>query len=327
MNQPLTCLKSKSFFHAMFCLENSLSRENPGLLIADLINQNIRFKGTPSLSFPVSDMAGVTKTNNEFIRICQTFLGLYGVNGILPEFHTEKIQEQLKNKDSSYQDFLDVFNHPIAVLYYRAWRKKKVALFARQNVRDDFSRMLNGLSGRNATMSRANDYRWFFAGFFLQKTRSASNLQAMLSHYFSSEVIVTDRNGGWLYLDEDEYSRLSYSKQLNQLNKNLLLGRRQFSYSHLVTLYFKCHAYAEFEKMLPYGDRLISVFRLARDYLGADKKIQIILRIKSISLPKIELSKRSAVKLGWNTWLPSRMEQEKSVKFNSDKFYKRMECQ
>jgi type VI secretion system protein ImpH len=52
-----------------------------------------------------------------------TFMGLMGPSGVLPQHYTTQIIERFKSKDYALADFLDLFNHRIVSLFYRAWEK------------------------------------------------------------------------------------------------------------------------------------------------------------------------------------------------------------
>jgi type VI secretion system protein ImpH len=52
-----------------------------------------------------------------------SFLGLTGPNGVLPQHYTTQLIDRIKAKDFSLADFLDLFNHRMISLFYRAWEK------------------------------------------------------------------------------------------------------------------------------------------------------------------------------------------------------------
>ena len=51
------------------------------------------------------------------------FLGLAGIQGPLPTPYTELILERLRHKDTSFKDFLDIFNHRLASFWHRMRKK------------------------------------------------------------------------------------------------------------------------------------------------------------------------------------------------------------
>ena len=55
-------------------------------------------------------------------QMVTTFLGLTGPNGVLPSHYTTLLIERIRAR-ISLRDFLDLFNHRTASLFYRAWQK------------------------------------------------------------------------------------------------------------------------------------------------------------------------------------------------------------
>ena len=91
----------------------------------------VRFRALPSLSFPagaISDLRSVLSSDRFAHSVpppemLVTFLGLTGPSGALPRHYTELLLQRIREKDFSFRDFLDLFNHRLISLFYRAWEK------------------------------------------------------------------------------------------------------------------------------------------------------------------------------------------------------------
>lgn len=115
-----------NFFQAVHLIERMHAAKIETEQNRDPFNHAIRIRPSPSLAFPASDVKRVEvaacKGGNEHIRLTATFMGLYGVDASLPPHFHEGI-ERGEESAKALQDFLDIFNHRIYVLLYKAWRK------------------------------------------------------------------------------------------------------------------------------------------------------------------------------------------------------------
>ena len=66
-----------------------------------------------------------------------SFLGLTGPSGVLPRHYTELMLNRIRDKDYSLRDFLDLFNHRLISLFYRAWEKSRLPLGYERSRFDD----------------------------------------------------------------------------------------------------------------------------------------------------------------------------------------------
>lgn len=83
----------------------------------------VRFAQEPSLAFPpVSVSKFVAKSGVREGRVFVNFLGMLGPNGPLPLHLTDYARDRERNQqDPTLARFLDVFNHRMVSLFYRAW--------------------------------------------------------------------------------------------------------------------------------------------------------------------------------------------------------------
>lgn len=160
----------------------------------------LRFRPALSLAFAVSDVAnleidagpGPTARNSssnampfDTARITATFLGLYGASSPLPKFYTERLLDEQAEDGSVTRDFLDIFNsqffllHALVTSYAHPLHRRVSGYDPKAG------RMLMALAGfgDDSLCVRLPDERIFlrYAGFFFQKTRTASGLRAILA--------------------------------------------------------------------------------------------------------------------------------------------------
>ena len=161
---------------------------------------SLRFRSALSLGFAVSDVAalelelpdchGGRDTGGavpafDKARITATFLGLYGASSPLPKFYTERLLDELAEDGSVIRDFLDIFNsqffrlHMLTSSYAYPLHRHVVGYDAKAG------RMLMALAsfGDDSLRLRLPDEQIFlrYAGFFFQRTRTASGLRAILA--------------------------------------------------------------------------------------------------------------------------------------------------
>ena len=88
-------------------------------------NEAVRFGSHASVEFPASQIYDVaaSRDGTHPARMTVTFFGLNGPLGALPQHYTEIAIERLARKDGALLDFLDLFNHRLLSLFYRAWEK------------------------------------------------------------------------------------------------------------------------------------------------------------------------------------------------------------
>ena len=153
------------FFQAVRLLGRSaVRREMVGGFPVDPKNEVVRFKAHPSLEFPASEIQAFSEneaTGQPSMTV--TFMGLTGPMGVLPHSYTELVMERTRYRDHALGAFLDIFNHRLLSLFYRAWEKYRPWV-ARERGEDDamtgalFSLVglgTPGLLGRLAVPDRA----------------------------------------------------------------------------------------------------------------------------------------------------------------------------
>jgi len=193
------------FFHAMRrieCLFPRFARLGKALRPTE---EPVRMAQEASLGFAPSTLASCEQQPKGLPpRLEQRFFGLLGPNGPLPLHLTEHaITRQIHHQDKTFGRFLDVLQHRMLLLFYRAWADAQPTVRADRPAEDRFAFYLGAVAGWSTPHMRGRDAvpdvaKIFFAGHFVRPQRNAEALAAMLSEFFGLPVKVDQFVPTWL---------------------------------------------------------------------------------------------------------------------------------
>jgi type VI secretion system protein ImpH len=227
---------------------------------------------------------------------------------------------RLADKDYSLSDWLDLFNHRIISLFYRAWEKnhfylgyERAQLSAGQRDEDLFTQSLYSLVGLgtpflSGRLEVDDEAILYYAGHFAHYPRSASSLESILSDYFNMPVAVEQFQGRWLYLEDADRS-VSPSKnrpegQRSVLGVSLIAGTRVWDTQSKFRLRVGPLTYEQFCRLMPTGDTLRPLCQVVRLFIGPefDFDVQPVLKASEVPAFKLKSQEPGTARLGWNTW-------------------------
>lgn len=245
-------------------------------------HEKIRFRQRETLGFPSSEIYHV-ETSSDFSpypNVYTTFLGLYGVDAAMPAHFLNDIALH-KEGWEIWTHFLDIFNHAVSQMYYRAWRKYRYASCFMAGGQDEISQALLHFIGNNSYKSGPNsispDVRLLgLLGIFQQRTRTADGLESIV-HYVlpQSTVQINEFVPQWIYLNR----RFQLGNNKALLNgSDIILGKRVRDANHLITIHIMPHDINQFIRILPNGEAFHSLMFLLSRYLGyrSDAEIWLI---------------------------------------------------
>lgn len=286
------------------------------------------FRALPSAAFATSDVAEFKSPppagdgTSDPPEMVVTFLGLTGANGALPQHYTRLLLSRLRERDYALRDFLDLFNHRLISLFYRAWEKNRLpVLYERQAERGDgddpFTSILRCLVGMGTgglqRRLRLDDRTFlYYAGQFGGEARPAGELQRVLQDDFAVPVQIDSFFGRWLSLDVGEQSRLGGAAGSNgghnRLGRDVVLGNRVWDVQGSFRVRIGSLRLAEFRQFQPTGDRLTALCQLVRTFAGPEFAFDVQVLLARDDVPECRLESRRAdgPRLGWNTWLRSK---------------------
>ena len=222
------------------------------------------------------------------------FLGLTGPSGVLPHVYTELLLERERAGDHTLAAFLDLFNHRLISLFYRAWEKHHVLVGPRARRRTTASRAylfaLIGLgtppAPRPARRSRTAPC-CTYAGFFAQRHRPAVVLEALLARLLRTRPSrSSSSSASWLALDPGDRSTLGPPGRHNALGVEPDRGRARLGRAGQVPAPDRpARRSSEFRAFLPDGRRSARSAELARLFVDAEFDFDVQLVLKAEEVP------------------------------------------
>jgi type VI secretion system protein ImpH len=306
------------FFQAVRVLERLHPERLPIGRDAVPSKEAVRIRSHVSLTFPPSAIYEVTPPEDGSgpSQMTVAFMGLAGLLGVLPRHYTELLLERMRYKDFALRDFLDIFNHRIISLFYRAWEKYRFPI-AYERARsggdgyDPFSLFLfhivgMGTGGLRNRIKASDEALVYYGGLVAQQPRSASALEAILADFFGVPVTVKQFIGAWLPLDEQNRTRVG--KNNCRLGIDAMVGSRAWDQQAGFRLVMGPLRFEEFRRFLPDRASFGPLADLTRLLVGLtlDFDVQLVLKAAEVPFCALKRPGPDALRLGWSSWLKTK---------------------
>jgi type VI secretion system protein ImpH len=302
-----------SLFAALRLLEQSFA-EHPRLGESrKAADDAIRLGQAPHLSFAPCDIAEVERSDDERLRMEQFAFGVFGPNGALPLHLTELAYDRRRQKeDGTIVDFVNLFQHRLISLFYRAWADAEPTVNFDRPESDRFRLFLGALIGLAPSSGwdadAVPDYaKLSRAGLLAAQTRSAEGLETLLGDYFGIPVQVRQFVGSWLDIPGDLRCRLG-DAQSATLGINATLGASTWQCQHKFEIALGPLSRASFNNFLPGAPGLTQLRALVRLYTNDEWEWQVRLLLRDVEIPGMRLGsvESGESRLGWTSWLGAR---------------------
>ena len=306
------------FFQAVRLLTRLYPDRKPIGRSAAPSDELVRLRSLLSLAFPPSAISEIRRPLGDGpVEMLVAFMGLTGPMGVLPRHYTELLLERVHAKDFAFRDFLDLFNHRLISLFYRAWEKHRCVIGYEQTLigrqPDRFAQLLFSLMGLGTEEVRARlgdtDQRVLrYAGLLGQRPRSATALERCLSDYFEVPVTTKQFVGMALPLPEDEWTRLGSPGANNILGQTALIGTTIWDQQAKFVLRVGPLDLSGFTRLLPSGTAYRRLTQFTKLFAGPELDFSVNPVLKAEHVPECRLddSPQVAPRLGWTTWLKTR---------------------
>lgn len=303
-----------SFFQAV----RLLSRLRPDRAAvggwADPANEILRFSASTSLGFPASEIQSLMLPDEAPGRMTVNFMGLTGPQGVLPHFYTEHTAALARARDTALRDFLDLFNHRLLSLFYRAWKSHRAAVLQEEGAEDRVHDHLLDLSGLGTAGLRGrlpvpDAALAFYAGLLAPRVRPADGLARLISDYFDVPAEVEQFVGEWRRVDERGQCTMGADDDAGRLGFGVL-GNAAWDAQARVRLRLGPLTRAQYDAFLPGGSAYEALSALARLYAGDEVGVDAQLVLARDEVPACVLGPLARdgppPRLGRGTWLAGR---------------------
>lgn len=303
------------FFQAVQLLERLRPERKRVGRFVDPGDEVVRFGVHRSMAFPASEIQALTLAAEgpSYMRV--NFMGLIGPTGVLPHHYTLlAIDRGRASRGSAYAEFLDLFHHRIISLFYRAWRKNRVA--AAIGTPDDHLRehVLDlvgmGLPALREGLAFEENALVYYAGLLGTQQRSAVALEQLLEDYFGVPVEVRQFEGGWYPLPDQDLCELDDEIEQgasSRLGGGAVVGDEIWDPQSRLRIRVGPLPLEEYQRFLPTGDAYERLRALTRFY-GNDEfefELQPVLAANEVPGCVLGGDDGPPQPLGWSTWINS----------------------
>jgi type VI secretion system protein ImpH len=275
----------------------------------------VRFRTHVSMAFPASEVYDVKApvdgqdVESAPATMWVTFMGLAGSLGVLPPHYSQMLSDPaFKHQTAALRDFLDIFNHRLISLFYRAWEKYRFPIAYERRDEDTFSQYLYCLIGMGTTglqrkLGISDEILLYYAGHLAQRPRAAGALEGLLQDYFGVDVTVEQFTGEWFLMNVDALTSLGEGGANNQLGVTTALWERIWDPQARFRIKLGPLTYQQFQDFLPTGDAYRHLVELTRFFVGEEFSFEVQPSLRADEVPWCALGDNPAMRLGWGMWL------------------------
>jgi type VI secretion system protein ImpH len=266
-----------------------LERERPG---ADPLGQGsapqgeaLRLRGPLTPTFAASQVEKLEDQPGQPPTLTTPVFGLGGPDGPLPYAYQEWLQQRAKEKDHAPAEFLDLFQHRLLSLLYRALGKHRLALGFRAPEDSPAQDQLLALCGllpgalqnRLTLPDAAVTAR---TALFAGGRRSLAGFAALVRHQFNVAVRYEAYQGGWREIPPASCSRLQRGARNLRLGRDAIAGTRVWDEHAGIRLILGPLSSDRARDFLPAGADHVQLASLAALYFGPDLDCSLRLLVR-----------------------------------------------
>lgn len=267
----------------------------------EAMETRIRIRPHSGLAFPATDVRHVELLDGKpsRARVTATFMGLYGVDSPLPVYFYNEIATET-DPTKPLRDFLDMFNHRVYELFYRAWKKYRPALhYTGEDAHSQRALCLAGLATPKA-LDNPPLRLAAFAGRLSCRVRNVEGLKNLIADFFPNlQVTIRENEPRWWAIPERP--RMGNGDKPMKLGANATIGEKIFDVSGKFRIVLAPLTLVEYMDFLPGGGYAAMIQYLVRLYAPDYLDFDVELRLKTAEIPRLRMGMKGT-QLGLTTW-------------------------
>ncbi|WP_051710758.1 type VI secretion system baseplate subunit TssG [Andreprevotia chitinilytica] len=306
------------FTQALMLLERMRPEATPLGTGIDPRREAVRLRGPLSPVFAVSALSKLERgIDGKAPVLTAQLFGLGGPDGPLPYAYQEWLQLRALRKDHGPAEFLDLFQHRLLSLLYRARCKYRVAPSFAPPAQSPAYRMLQSLVGllprplqdRQDVPDAAILAR---TALFANQRRSLAGFEVIVRNHFGVAVRLSQFEGGWRDIPPVSRSTLGQHGRNRSLGRNAVAGRRVWDEHAGIRITLGPMSQARCRDFLPGGTPYTALVALAAFYFGPDLRCNLTLLLPDGEARPASLNRTDPPRLSWGSWL-GRQEGERRI--------------
>ncbi len=302
------------FFQLIHLMEKLLDRPAPIGRLGPYRNEGVRLRPETSLAFPPSDVYRVEVPGEEekrreegwAFRVVVSFMGLYGTSSPTPTYLSELVGFTDVDADPLV-DFLDLFNHRLISLYYRAWVRYRYPYRYEPGGKDELSGYLLSFIGLGDPEVRRltalpSQRLISYIGLMAMRTRPPVALKLLVENYFGNVTAdVKELLFRWVPIPPERQNRLGLANV--QLGVDCTLGARVPDRAGKIRVQLGPLGYDRFLDFLPDQPSFTDLCALANVWVFERFEYDTEMVVKKDEIPAFRLGTDTPPRLGWTSWL------------------------
>lgn len=252
-----------------------------------------------------------------------SFMGIAGIQGPLPTPYTELVIAQMKNGDTAFRDFLDIFNHRLISFWHRVRMKVVLGLAQISPLETPAGKVFIDLIGLENKFLKnklaVSDHRLMhYAPLFWHRPKSAVILRQLLKSYLQIKSIeIHQLQGAWHQAPQTERTAIGMTGKFNSLGRNTILGGALWCQSEGFCIRLFGLSWSQFTNLLPLSSQYYQLQDLVYFYCGIEFQPHVELTLNRHEIPPPSLGKNT--RIGQTAWLGrgggSGLHQDPSIRF------------